>query len=190
MSSKVAIFDNDKVLKFLNNADNQVNQVRAFMPLAFGMHLENMRKLIAGDDNTKGDVITKKILEFSRAKNRKKRRELLSDAQAEVIWKVAKRGKLKISNQGYDEIFTKMGNIITEYPTPPVTQMTLRHTFVLNQLREHWGEPDKFDLVVKKVGCTREVVAQNYLDLDQWTKLNKREFQEPLDLMNFKFMEY
>lgn len=192
MGEKVAIFDVDDQLRMLNSADGVVNQVRCFMPLVFGMHNENLRRLQAGTEKTKGDKITKDgLLSFKRAKNKKARRELMSPEQAEVIWKVVKRGKLKISNQRYTEVFAEMSkDIVKNYLTPPVTLYSLRKTFILNLLRENWDDNDKWDIVSKRSGCTREVVTQNYLDLDQWMRLNEKEFQKAPDWGKFKFMEY
>jgi hypothetical protein len=47
----------------------------------------------------------------------------------------------------------------------------LRKTFILNELRKHRGRADMMDLVAIRAGCTRETVAQHYLDLDQWEGL-------------------
>ena len=180
MGTKIAIQDNQDVINFLKASKNLEDEVRMYLIIAFGMHPKNLRTLKAGDDKTKGNVITKRgVLEFKRAKNQKPRRELLSEEIATVIWHVAKRGKLNVTNTYLQQICKEQGRkAIPKYKTPPVSPMTLRHTYILNQLRRHTGRADRIDLVTKGAGCTRDVVMQNYLDYADWEGLSNWKFGE------------
>jgi len=192
MGSKVAIFYNEDVKQFLRAARTLDDEVKTYMMLAFGMHPKNLRLLKAGDVNdTKGDIITRRgVLDFKRAKNQKSRRELISTEIAEVIWDVVKRGKLKASNTYYELICKNQGRIaIPHYEKPPVSPYTLRHTYILNQLRVYSHRNDIMDFVAKKAGCTREVVLQNYIDFESWENLQHEENKKPLDLTHWIFGE-
>jgi hypothetical protein len=49
-----------------------------------------------------------------------------------------------------------------------VSPMTLRHTACLNFLRKNRGHNDRLFLVAAKMGCSVQVVAQNYTDMESW----------------------
>jgi hypothetical protein len=187
MGRKTAIFDNDEIIKFLRNAKSLENEVRTYMMVAFGVHPENLRRLTA--DKKGKDRITKDgLLEFRRAKNYNLRRELLSPEVAEVIYDVVRRGKLRISNTFYEKICAEQGDALEHYHTPPVTPMTLLHTFSLNELRRmRKGGLMDLELVSGKMGCTIQTVRQNYLDMKDWERITQKEFSEPLDLTHWKF---
>jgi integrase len=188
MGRKVAIFDNEDVKRFLKSARKIDDEIRVFPLVAFGMHPENLRRLKAGDERTKGDKITTDILLFNRAKNDEPRRQLLNKDVALVLHKACERGVFKISNRAYEQICEYMGNkSIPHYQTRPISPLTLRHTYILNMLKEYRGKNDALDYVSKKAGCTRGVVIQNYIDLEDWQKINKVGDAEPLDLTEWKF---
>lgn len=190
MSRKVAIFDNEEVVKFLKQAKTLEDEVRTYMLVAYGMHPENLRRLTIDMKNS--DRITKDgLLEFKRAKNDKGRRELLSPEVAEVIYNVVKKGKLKISNTYYERICAEQGNILTQYYTPPVSPLTLRHTYALNCLRNamNIGGIIDFNMVATKMGCSIDMVRGHYLDLIDWERVTNKQYREPLDLTHWKFQK-
>ena len=185
MVRKIAIADKNDVEKFLRAAATLEDEVRTYMMLAFGIHPENMRKLKARAK--KGDRITEDgVIEFKRAKNSVLRRELMSPGVTEVVLDVTSRNKLKVSNTYLEQICASQGVVLPDYPTKPVSPMTLRHTFALNELKLN-----KFDyfLVAGKMGCDITVLRQNYLDLLQWERVRKQPFSEPYDLTHWKFGE-
>lgn len=65
---------------------------------------------------------------------------------------------------------------------PEYSPMTLRHTFAIQELRR-MGKmkpqpPDPLALLAQKMGCTKAVAQQNYLDLEQWERLGGEEEDE------------
>lgn len=178
---KVAIFDNKDAIRFLENARTLTNQIRTFLMLAYGMHPENLRRL-----KIKNFKIAEEnaMLEFKRAKNARPRSEILTRHQAEAIVKAIKRGKLNISNKGYELICADQGIFLTDYVTPPVSPLTLRHTYILNLLRRFDFD---MELVAVKAGCKVSTVIQNYIDLEDWEKIHTEEYRDALNLTNFMF---
>lgn len=183
---KLAIFENDKVKTLLRSARTIDNEVRVYTLVAFGMHPKNCRSLDE-DSITDGN-----LLKYKRAKNSKPRRELLSESVAEVLKDVISRRKLKISNTMYEDICKHLGRIvIPDYPSGHVSPMTLRHTFALNELRRTMvgGNAPDFDRVAMRMGCTINVVKQNYIDLEQWEDIYNTKMREPLNLTHWRFGE-
>jgi len=183
---KLAIFENEKVRQFLRSARTIDDEARMYMLVAFGMHPKNCRGLDE-DSITDGN-----LLQFKRVKSGKPRRELLSEGVAEVLRDVIKRGKLNKSNTLYQDICKQLGRIvIPNYECGHVSPMTLRHTFALNELRRTMvgGNAPDFDRVAMKMGCTIQVVKQNYIDLEQWEEINSVEHREPLNLTHWRFGE-
>jgi integrase len=190
MGRKMAIFDNEDAKRFLKSARKIDDEIRVFPMLAFGMHPENLRRLKAGDEATKGDKITKDILEFKRAKNDYPRRQLLNRDVADVLHKACSRGVFRISNRAYEQICEYMGHIgIPTYQTHPVSPHTLRHTYILNCLREYKGQNDAMDLVSVKAGCNKSTVIQNYVDLQDWERIHNAYDGSPLNLTDWVFGE-
>jgi hypothetical protein len=182
---KVAIFENINVERFLKSALTRDNEVRMYMLVAFGMHPENLRRL-----EIKKNISENGVLEFKRAKNDHPRRELLSSEISKVIYDATKRGVFKISNRGYEYICEDIGKRgIPDYESPPVSPLTLRHTFVLNCLREYRNSPDCLDVVASKAGCNKSTVIQNYIDMQDWEKIHEVEHQTPINLTNWVFMD-
>lgn len=188
---KDPIRDNEDVLTLLNNARCQRDQVIAFLFVAFGMHSKNVNEL-KPDDITLGQKDA--LLEFQRAKNAYLRSETIPRHQAVVILKWVKSGKLRKSNKTYENIIEYMGKFLTDpdnrkYLTGKVSPRSLRHTYVLNQLREFWDDTDKLDLVAAKSGCHKDTVLRYYLKLKDWIRIYKEGDKKPLDLTKFVFME-
>lgn len=189
---KDAIYDNRDVLQYLNNARCQRDQVIGFLFVNFGMHCQNVHDL--GPKNiTVGQEYA--VLEFSRVKTGALRSELISKPQALIIlkWIKAKKNNLKLSNRMYEYICEDMGEFLTDgdkkrYLTGKVSPSSLRHTYVLNRLREYWDDTDKLDLVAAKAGCHKKTVLRHYLKLKDWIKVGKDPDKRPLDLSNFEFM--
>lgn len=175
---KTALFENKDCITFLDNAKTITDQVRSFLMLNYGMHPENLRRL-QKDKN----ITERGVLEYKRAKNDRPRRELLSKEQAKVIYSVVKRGALKKSNRAYEYMCEEQG-IGIDYSSPPISPMTLRHTYVLNMMRRFDFD---LELVSAKAGCNKSTVIQNYLDLEDWQDIHKKKFQEPLDLSDYEF---
>lgn len=183
---KVAIFENEKVKNFLRSARTVDDEARMYMLVAFGMHPKNCREL------TEESITDGGLLQYKRVKSAKSRRELLSENVAEVLRDVIKRKKLNISNTMYEDICKPLGRIaVPDYQSGNVSPMTLRHTFALNELRRTMvgGSSPDFDRVAMKMGCTINVVKQNYIDLEQWESINDTLEREPLNLTHWRFGE-
>jgi len=182
-TNKLAIFDNEDVLEFLNNAKTRTNQVRTFMMVAFGLHPENLRRLKQTDITLTAEM---GIIQFKRAKNQTPRRELIPLHQAKAILDVVKRGKLGADNSRFIQICAEQGKTLKRYGTPPVSPMTLRHTAILNIMKAN-----NFDWFIsaEKAGCKPETIRKNYVDLDQYQKIKGGDYKQPLDLTKFEFME-
>lgn len=183
---KLAIFENEKVKNLLRSARSVDDEARMFMLVAFGMHPKNCREL------TEENITDGGLLQYKRVKSAKPRRELLSDSVANVLRGVIRKKKLNISNTMYEDICKQLGRIaVPDYQSGNVSPMTLRHTFALNELRRTMvgGNSPDFDRVAMKLGCTINVVKQNYIDLEQWESINETLEREPLNLTHWVFGE-
>ncbi|KKW10223.1 MAG: hypothetical protein UY48_C0044G0007 [Candidatus Gottesmanbacteria bacterium GW2011_GWB1_49_7] len=154
-----------------------------------GMHPGNLRLLSAVRGKPKGDCVTDMgILQYERVKTYKPVQVLLPEQWRELIFKSVKSRKLAVSNQYYEQVFAEMGKILPEYPTPPVSPMTLRHTYVLSQLRhykEKGGVPD-IRMVAARAMCHINTVTSNYIDLEDWERMYDRDQAElSLDISTF-----
>lgn len=181
MVRKVAIFNNEDCIKLLESAKTITDQVRVYLMLAFGMHPENLRNLTGGP---KGNVRPEGIIQFTRAKSYAPMRHLITENQAEVIIKIIRSGKLKVNNRTYEYVCKYMGESLPKYQTKPVSPDTLRHTYILNELRRFNCD---LHLVSVKAGCHIRTVKQNYLDLLDWERIHQKENMIPLDLSQWIF---
>jgi len=107
-------------------------------------------------------------LMWKRAKNQKPRRELISRDIMPRLKRWLERGR-KNSRVAYFQLVRRIG---ARGGHPEYSPMTLRHTYCLQELRGfvHQKRPpvDFIALVAQRMGCSREVVMQNYIDLTQW----------------------
>lgn len=165
MVQKLAIFDPTEQAALLGACESDAEYIPIFLMSRFGMH--------PSDVSTAQDKFrfNGQFLEWRRAKNSRLRRELVPEDILPRLQKWLKQGR-KLSRVGYNQLVHRVG---TRVGHPEYSPLTLRHTFCLEELRRFMRQkpppPDFIALVAQKMGCTREVVMQNYIDLMQWEGL-------------------
>ena len=194
-NQKIAIYDNEDVIKLLNAPKTRTDQVRLFCMVRFGTHPKNLRAWKPGENIILTE--TEGLIRYLRAKNSRPMRFIIPRGQAAVIRQVAARPKgLNISNQQYEQVCHEAQELSgVDYPGR-ISPLTLRHTFILNELKRNMQmhqagrlPGDIIDLTAAAAGCTRETVMGHYLSLEQWAGMHGPGTYEPLDLTDFRFKE-
>ena len=169
MTQKIAIFDEIEQKALLGAAESDHEFIPIWLMMRCGMHPSDVT-------NAKHKLrFNGEFIEWKRAKNSKPRREIVPEDVRPRLEKWLKKGR-KLTRIGYNLLVKRVADRIghEEY-----TPMTLRHTFCIQQLRYFSGmdrpPPDFIGLVAIKMGCTREVVYQNYIDLEQWERMGVRD---------------
>lgn len=161
MTGNLAIFDPEAPAKILAAARDDLDWGIAWTILREGMHPEQIRRL--RPDNLKGG----EWLVWRRVKNENPRQAFVPQADRErmgrflawdkpsrvTIWH---RAVAMASRAGYE-----------------ANPRELRHTAILNWLREYAGRNDALDLTAARAGCSREVVSRYYISLRQWEELGR-----------------
>lgn len=156
-----AIFDPKAPARLIAAAADDYEWGLAWLILNEGMHPAQIRKLGPKNfDETTG------MLQWVRVKNERPRHTLIPDGDRERLVQFLRSRKLSTVTT-WSRI-TKLG-LRVGYPATP---RNLRKTFIINELRRFHDRPDCLDLVAARAGCTKAVVIQHYLDLEQWTRLN------------------
>jgi integrase len=159
---KQAIFDKAVQQRLLDACEGDKEYVVTWMFLNTGIHPKNLGEL-------KIENLSGQTLAWKRAKNARPRREMLPEELCTRLTRFLRwRGRPK-SRVAYFQIIKRVGD---RAGIPNVSPMTLRHTFCINLLREYGAHPQTIDFVAKRMGCSRDVVIQNYIDLGQWEQLN------------------
>jgi len=158
---KTAIFETTDQDALLRTCEGDNEFVPTWLMMKCGMHPSDVscaREKI---------IINGQFIEYHRAKNAKPRREMVpADVMPRLIsW--LEHGR-KLSRIGYYYLVSRIGARIGH---PEYTPMTLRHTFCIQQLREYADNPDPIRLVSIKMGCSENIVSQNYIDLKDWQKV-------------------
>lgn len=165
MTLKLAIFDPKEQAALLGACESDSEFVPIWLMLRCGMHPSDISKA-AEKFRFNGQ-----FLEWRRAKNSKQRRELVPEDILPRLQRWLKQSR-KLGRVGYNQLVHRIG---TRVAHPEYSPLTLRHTFCLEELRRFMRmrppPPDFIALVAQKMGCTREVVMQNYIDLVQWESL-------------------
>jgi integrase len=166
MAQKLAIFEEQEQNALLGACQENDNEyIPIWLMLRCGMHPSDISK---AKDKFR---FNGQFLEWKRAKNSKPRREIVPKDVMPRLVKWLKKGR-KLTRVGYYQLVQRVG---TRVGHPEYSPMTLRHTFGLQELRKFMRQkpppPDFIGLVAKKMGCDREVVMQNYIDLTQWENL-------------------
>jgi integrase len=163
-TSKRAIFDTKVQEALLTGADPVTELAPIWLMMKTGMHPENLKRL------TKNSIEHDEQgwwLQFKRAKNDKPRRELLPDKIGPVIdeW-IRRRGRPK-THQGYWDMARRVGLRIG---LKGISPMTLRHTACIIFLRQYRDHTDRLMLIATRMGCSQDIVAKNYIDMDEWER--------------------
>jgi hypothetical protein len=166
MGRKLAIFDEREQAALLGACGESDGEfIPIWLMLRCGMHpsdVSSARNKFAFNGQ---------FLEWRRAKNSNPRREIVPKDVMPRLQSWMERGK-KLTREGYFQLVRRVGARVGH---PEYSPMTLRHTFGLQELRRFMKmdppPPDFIGLVAKKMGCTREVVMDYYIDLDQWERL-------------------
>lgn len=165
MAQKSAIFDPTDQAALLGVCESDNEFVPIWLMMRCGMHpsdITNARTKFTFNNN---------ILMWKRAKNSNPRREMIPPDTLVRLETWFRRGR-KLERSSLFRLVRRVGERVGHHEYSP---MTLRHTFCLEQLRYYNSlprpPPDFISLVAKKMGCTRDVVVQNYIDLTDWEKL-------------------
>lgn len=161
---KKAIFDPKKRETLIKSCETDNEFVVIWLFMNTGMHPKNLKQLKPknlDDDNW---------LQYKRVKNEKPRRELLPDYVAVKVRAFLNNKRRPRNRTSYWGICRDVGKRAGIRDLSP---MSLRHTYCILMLQEFRNHPTPIDLVATKMGCTRDVVMQNYLDLYEWEKVRK-----------------
>lgn len=164
-TSKRAIFNPKIEEQILEAADPITERPAIYLMLKFGMHPQNVANL--SPSNLLKDE-QGYWLQYKRVKNENPRRELLSNEVGELLEKFLSRKSRPGTRQAYWDMVQRVGE---KAGYKAISPMTLRHTACINFLRLYSEHHERMDLVAKRMGCTRAVVLQNYLDLDTWEQV-------------------
>lgn len=182
-NQKRAIFDPREQERILAAADRVTELPVLWIMLRTGMHPTNLLRLRRGNlvHDAQGWW-----LEFKRVKNSKARRELLPSEIAGVLSVYLERAGRPKTRTGLFELVKRVGVRIgydgverDGIRNPYLSPMTLRHTACVNFLRQYHGSPDRLKLVARRMGCSEDVVSQNYLDLEEWERIARDETLTP-----------
>jgi len=160
---KEAIFDEKIQMSLLEACETDKEYIIVWMFINTGIHSKDLGGLKV--KNIDGHNIL-----WRRAKNKKPRREMLPDDIMDRLIKFLNNKRRPKSRTSYLLIVQEIGDRIGLDHLSP---MSLRHTFCINLLQEYGNHPQCIDFVAKRMGCSRDVVVQNYIDLHQWVKLGR-----------------
>jgi len=168
MTQKTAIFEEEEQRRLIGACESDNEFIPIWLMLRCGMHSRDV-SLASEKLTLEGD-----FLFWKRVKNAAPRREMVPrDLQPKLKWWLA-RGR-KLTPRGYYGLVSRVGSRIGH---PECSPQTLRHTYCLQELRNLMEQnpppPDFIALIAQKMGCSRRVVQQNYIDLIQWEKLGGR----------------
>jgi integrase len=165
LTSKRAILDPKIEEQILEAADPITERPAIFLMMKFGMHPKNVANLSLSNllKDEQGYW-----LQYKRVKNENPRRELLSTDVGELLEKFLSRKTRPATHQAYWEMVRRVGK---KAGCGSISPMTLRHTACINFLRQYRDHHERMDLVARRMGCTRAVVLQHYLDLDTWERM-------------------
>ena len=167
MVQKLAIFDQKEQAALLGACESDNEFVPIWLMLRCGVHPSDVSKA------REKLRFNGQFIEWKRAKNSKPRREIVPDYVRPRLEAWLRHGK-KLTRVGYYQLVQRIGRRVGH---PEYSPLSLRHTFCLEELRRLMRQspppPDFIALVSQKMGCTREVVQQNYIDLTQWESLGR-----------------
>lgn len=165
MGQKIAIFEENDQLALLGACESDNEYIPIWLMMRCGMHPSDV------SNASKKVTFQGKFMMWGRVKNKKLRREIVPDNIRPRIDSWLKRGR-KLSREGYFHSVKRVGERIGH---PEYSPMTLRHTFAIQELRRMSKmkpqPPDPIALLAQKMGCTKAVAQQNYIDLTQWEEL-------------------
>ena len=163
---KKAIFDYKDQEKLLKVCRSDTEFIVIWMFLNTGIHPKDLGKLTM--KNIKDD----EDISWKRVKNKKPRRETLPNDIMEKLKSFLRNKRRPKSRIAHYYIVRDVGRRIGFKGI--ISPMSLRHTFCINLLREYGTHPQAIDFVAKRMGCSRETVIQNYIDLQQWERIGKK----------------
>ena len=172
MGQKTAIFKETDQLALLGACESDNEFIPIWLMMRCGMHPSDV------SNASKKVTFQGKFMFWGRVKNQYRRREIVPDSIRPRLDAWLKRGK-KLSREGY---FHMVGRVGERVDHPEYSPMSLRHTFAIQELRRmakmNPQPPDPIALLAQKMGCTKAVAQQNYLDLQDWERLGEEGEEE------------
>lgn len=165
MPRKKAIFDQNEQQRLLACCKTDTEFIIIWTFMNTGIHPSDFGKL------KEKNIDDQNYLEYHRVKNDNPLSKLLSPKSVEKLKKFLRWNNRPKSRTQLWQIVHNVGKRAGfSYLSP----LTLRKTFCIELLRKYKDHPQCFDIVSKEMGCTREVVIQNYLDLQQWKDVYRK----------------
>jgi len=163
-ASKRAITDPKDQERLLAAADPEAERPALWLMIHAGMHPENLVRLRRTDlKEDHGGW----YLEYRRVKNEKPRRESIPSDVAGALARFLERKGRPETRFGY---WRMVGRVGKRAGLPGISPMTLRHTACVNYLRQYRSHTDRLKLIARRMGCSEDVVVQNYIDLEEWER--------------------
>lgn len=153
---KVALF-NERDQERLLEACTEREFVPIWLGLRLGMHSHD----VLGKDKLH---LEGEWLSWKRCKTGRPRKFLVPPDVLPRLERWFASGR-KYSRDGYRQVIRRVGERIG---IPSLSSMSLRHSFAIHELRKYRDRADAIDLVAASMGCRRETLMSNYLDLLQW----------------------
>lgn len=150
--------------KLLAAADPEAERPAIWIMMNCGLHPNN---LITLTESSFQHDSSGWWLQFKRAKNARSRRDLLPDDIATSLIAWLARPDRPRTRQGVWKLVRRVGEH-AGFEANRISPMSLRHTTCIHLLRKFRQHPDRLKLVAIKMGCDEEIVAQNYVDMEEW----------------------
>ena len=162
---KIGIFEESQQKALLEACKSETEYLAIWIFMRLGMHPKNYGELKIAD------LDIHNYIHWDRVKNKCRRHEMLPEDIADRLKKYL---KWTCRPKGRTQLWGIVRAVGERIGIGGLSPMSLRKTFCIQLLREYEGHQDKLDMVAKRMGCKRETVIQNYIELDGWEKLSKK----------------
>lgn len=160
MTGNLALFDPEAPAKILAAVQDDLEWGIAWCILREGMHPEQIRRLKPAD--LKGEWLV-----WRRVKNENPRQAFVPEGER------GRMGRFLAAERPSRVTIWSRTVALCRRAGYEANPRELRHTAILNWLREYAGRNDALDLAAARAGCSREVVSRYYISLRQWEELGK-----------------
>lgn len=162
---KQAILDPRKRKSLIEACETDREFVVIWLFLNTGVHPRNLGKW------TPKNLDEDDWLQWKRVKTAKPRRELLPHDVGEKVRAFLNNNFRPKNRTSLWEICRDVG---LRAGIKGCSPMMLRHTFCITELERLRDHPERFDLIAIKMGCRKDTVMRNYLDLVDWETRGRR----------------